>query len=269
MATRQQRAAPEKRRLEGKPPEDTQNLRTKGRVALRAGVRVCIDALKKLANLAATLADLGAYLVLKVARAAVSILAQAWRLLLWPIRTLPWWLNIGGAVLSVVATIVGLYEFFDEAVPYFEPDQATSISWHDLPFKLKVDSRIFGASDIQVLCAAENVTWKTNPKWGLANIKVNMMPHVERIEKIIPPHGTISFACNIADVNSITTADNQAAPIILIELHVQMTYRSFLWPLGRVIIIWPWERQTISSRFTWREISPGSYQWLEGEPRVP
>jgi hypothetical protein len=269
MATRQQRGAPKKRPLEGKPPEDAQNLRTKGREALRAGARVCIDALKKLANLAATLADLGAYLVLKAARAALWILAQAWRLLLWPIRTLPWWLNIVGVVLSVVATIAALYAFFDEAVPYIEPDQAISTSWHDLPFKAKIDSRIFGAAGIQVLCSAENVTWKTNPKWGLANLKTNMIFNVERIEKIIPPHGTISFSCNIADVNSLTTTDNQIAPIILIQLHVQMTYRSFLWPWGQVIIVWQRQRQTNSSLFTWREISPGNYQWLEGEPRVP
>jgi hypothetical protein len=267
MATRQQSGGPV-RPPEGKPPDDPQNLRTKGGEALRAGARVCLDALKKLANLAATLADLGAYLVLKAARAALWILAKAWRLLLWPIRTLPWWLNIGGVVLSVVAAIVALYEFFDEAVPYIEPDPAISTSWHDLPFKVKIDSRIFGASDVQVSCAAENITWKTDPKWGMANLNVNVLFKVDRIAEVIPPHMPISFSCNTANVNSLKTVDNQIAPIVLIELHVQMSYRSFLWPWGETIIRVPWQRKITSERFTWREVSPDNYQWLEGEPPV-
>lgn len=199
-----------------------------------------------------------------IRRAAIWVWTQTLRLL----KILPLWANIVVVLLSVGATIVALYEFFDEAVPYIEPDPAISTSWHDLPFKAKIDSRIFGASDIQVSCNAENITWKTDPKWGLANLNVNVLFKVDRIAEVIPPHVPISFSCNTANVNSLKTVDNQIAPIILIELHVQMRYRSFLWPWGETIIPVPWQREITSERFTWREVSPGSYQWLEGEPRV-
>jgi hypothetical protein len=102
----------------------------------------------------------------------------------------------------------------------------------------------------------------------MANINVNVLFKVDRIAEVIPPHGTISFSCNTANVNSLKTVDNQVAPIVLIELHVQMRYRSFLWPWGETIISVPWQREITSGRFTWREVSPGNYQWLEGEPRV-
>jgi hypothetical protein len=192
-----------------------------------------------------------------VGRAALSPLLPIFRVLLWPIRKLPLWFNILGAL----ATSLFFYEVFVEAVPYIETDPATSSSWHDLPFKAKIDSHLFGASDVHIICAAENITWKTNPQWGMANIKANMIFRVNRVDKSIPPHGTISFACDVANTNSVTTLDNQVAPLSLVEIHVLILFKSPFWP-------W-WQRQTLSPRFTWREVSPESYQWLEGEPRVP
>jgi hypothetical protein len=190
------------------------------------------------------------------------------RCLVWPIRQLPLWVNLTGVLLSALATLVALYEFFDEAVPYIESDPAISTSWHELPFKVKIDSRVFGASDIQVSCSAENITWKTDPTWGMANLTANMLFKVDRVAQVIPPHGGVSFSCNTTNVNSLKTVNNEIAPISLIELHVQLRYRSFLWPWGETIVSVPWQRQVTSARFTWREVSPGNYQWLEGEPPV-
>jgi hypothetical protein len=261
MATRQQRGAPEKHPLEGRPPEEAQSLRAKGHSALIAGARVCIAALKNLADRAAALADLGADLVLKAARAALWILARTWRLLLWPIRTLA---NLFVSSIALLAALGALYEFFEEAVPYIEPDQVTSTSWHDLPFKAKIDSRIFGAFDVHVLCAANEIgrigNGVTRVFQGKAFIKV------DRISPVIPPHGTITFSCNMAEANAVTAPGDPVAPVVRIELHLLMKYRSFLRPWGEQIIRVNGQRTITSAPFTWREVSPGNYQWLEGEP---
>jgi hypothetical protein len=267
MAKRRQRGALEKRPIEGKPSGEAQNLKAKGREAFKAGARVCITALKILAKFAAAMADLGAYLVLKAAHVVVWILAQTWRLFLWPIRTLPLWLNIGGVVLSVVAAIIALYEFFDEAVPYIEPDQVTSTSWHDLPFNLKIDSRLFGASDIQVRCFANEIGWVVSA--ATKGFSSEPLVAVDQIEHVIPPHGTISFTCNMAEANSKTPSSDQVNPVNRIELQLQVRYRSFLWPWGDTVIVVPWQREVTSTRFTWREVSPGTFQWLEGEAHGP
>jgi len=261
MATRQQRGAPEKRPLEVRQPEEAQNLQAKWRSALIAGARVCIAALKNLASLAATLADLGADLVRMAGRAALWILAQAWRLLLWPIRTLA---NLFVSAIALLAAIVALNEFFDEAVPYIEPYEVTSTSWHDLPFKAKIDSRIFGAFDIHVLCAANEIGWKGNGVTKTFGGKGFV--NVDRISPVIPPHETITFSCNMAEANSVTPPGEPVAPVVRIELHLLMRYRTFLRPWGDQIILVPGQRQIISAPFTWREVSPGNFQWFEGEP---
>jgi hypothetical protein len=182
--------------------------------------------------------------------------------LLWPIKQLPLWANIIGAIAATAA----LYGLLDEAVPYIEPDEVTSTSWHDLLFKAKIDSRFFGASDVQVLCAANEIGWKGN---GVSTaFRGKAFVDVDSIEKVIPPHGTISFACNMAENNAVTPPGDPVAPVSRIELHLLMRYRSFLRLWGDQSILVPWQREMTSQRFTWREVSPGNFQWLEGEPHV-
>ena len=197
----------------------------------------------------------------KVLGAGRWVWVQTERLLLWPIRTLA---NLVLSSIALVAGIVAVNEFFDEAVPYIEPDQVSSTSWHDLPLKAKIDSRIFGAFDVHVLCAANEIGWKGNEV--SKTFRGKGFINVDPIEGVIPPHGTISFSCNMAEANAVTPPGDPVAPVFRIELHLLMRYRSFLRPWGDKIILVPWQREITSARFTWREVSPGNYQWLEGEP---
>jgi hypothetical protein len=199
-----------------------------------------------------------------------SLQTRTWRLLklskylLWPIRQLPLWVNIIAILVTLGTGVLALDQFYDEAVPYIEPDEVTSTSWHDLPFKAKIDSHFFGAFDVEVQCYTSKVEWKGN---GVTKtFKGKFFINVDPIESVIPPHGTITFACNMAEINGVPPPGDPVAPISLIELNLLMKYKSFLRPWGDQIILAPWQREMTSQRFTWREVSPSNFQWLEGEP---
>jgi hypothetical protein len=168
--------------------------------------------------------------------------------------------------IGFAATIFAIYVYFAESIPYIEPDQVISSSWHDLPFKAKIDSHFFGASDIEVVCTTNRVSWIGNGKSRVFSGKAFVK--VDRIQSVLGPRSTITFFCNMAEANS-TTPSGDVNPVHEIDVILQMTYRSFVWPWGDLIIPVPWWRQIISPRFRWQEVSPGNFQWLEGAPASP
>jgi hypothetical protein len=189
-----------------------------------------------------------------------QLLLELSKRLVSPLKQLPWWADI----LGVLVALIFLYEFFYDTVPSIQPDPVISPSWHDLPLMAKIESRIFSAHVSGLVCEVENITWDTKGKlvngWTNFRFKGKLEINVEKYQSIIPPHGAISFMCNVYDKARFTIAPSIApngehADISLIKLRVRMDYSSSFGLL---------RRETTSPQFTWRAVS-GGYQWLEGD----
>lgn len=121
----------------------------------------------------------------------------------------------------------------------------------------RIDSRMFGANNVEAFCLWENISWKISDDY-MFSIKFDKFFGIEDVERSIPTHGAITIKCRITDQISLGhTAGviREVKDIGVIKLKVKISYYSAFWPI---------QREVISPTFTWRAVS-GGYQWLEGD----